>query len=101
MFNELFWEQGRNVAIARYGFEPKHAGFRQDDSDDSDSENSGDDSDFDLNHPTSKHKSTIELYFNLAINLLLYILGKLDLKSRQRNKLSDNYKWVESGLCPR
>lgn len=59
------------MAIARYGFEPKHAGFRQEDSDDSDSENSGDDSDFDLNHPTSKHKSTF--FINLTTLNYIYL----------------------------
>ena len=38
---------GRNMAIARYGFEPKH-GFRNDDSDESDTES--DDSENENSH---------------------------------------------------
>ena len=61
------------MAIARYGFEPKHGGFRNDDSDESDTESddSGAGDGFD-----SKSKA------------------KLDLKNKPRNKFNDNYKWV-------
>jgi hypothetical protein len=60
------------MAIARYGFEPKHGGYRNEDSDnESDTESDDSDGNFD-----SKSKN------------------KLDLKNKPRNKLSENYKWV-------
>jgi hypothetical protein len=62
------------MAIARYGFEPKHGGFRNEESDESDTE-SDDSAQVGGNTFDSKSKA------------------KLDMKNKPRNKFNDNYKW--------
>jgi hypothetical protein len=68
------------MAIARYGFEPKH-GYRNDDSDESDTE-SDEDSEFDTHYNKFKHKFDLKNSGNNA-----------NQRNMSSKKLSDNYKW--------